>query len=156
MADYNFETVWRLRAPIHEVWRALIESEKWPQWWRGVVSVQTLSAPDAHGIGGRQRFVWRSKLPYSLAFEMQTTRIEEPALIEGTSTGELEGTGTWHLSESDGVTLVRYTWRVRTTKAWMNLLAPLMRPIFAWNHDWVMARGAEGLAQLLNAQLFSK
>ena len=28
----------------------------------------------------------------------------------------------------------------------MNLLAPLARPVFEWNHDWVMARGGEGIA----------
>lgn len=155
MADYNFETVWRLRAPIARVWNAIIASESWPQWWHGVVRVDELASPDADGIGGRQRFVWRSKLPYSLAFEMQTTRVEPPALIEGQATGELEGTGTWRLTESEGVTTVRYTWKVRTTRSWMNLLAPLLRPVFAWNHDWVMARGAEGLAKMLGAELLS-
>ena len=35
----------------------------------------------------------------------------------------------------------------------MNLLAPLGRPIFAWNHDWVMKHGGEGLARLLGARL---
>ena len=34
-----------------------------------------------------------------------------------------------------------------TTKAWMNLLAPVARPVFEWNHDWVMARGGEGIAE---------
>ena len=35
----------------------------------------------------------------------------------------------------------------------MNLLAPIARPIFAWNHDHVMRNGAEGLARLLGARL---
>ena len=35
----------------------------------------------------------------------------------------------------------------------MNRLAPVARPLFAWNHDVVMRRGAEGLARLLGAQL---
>ena len=39
-----------------------------------------------------------------------------------------------------------YEWNVATTKAWMNLLAPVARPVFEWNHDWVMARGGEGIA----------
>ena len=33
------------------------------------------------------------------------------------------------------------------------MLAPLARPIFAWNHDVVMAWGGEGLAQLVGTQL---
>ncbi|HLE64007.1 MAG TPA: hypothetical protein VI750_12735 [Pyrinomonadaceae bacterium] len=36
-----------------------------------------------------------------------------------------------------------------TTKAWMNLLAPLARPLFSWNHDVVMGWGGEGLKKQL-------
>ena len=34
-------------------------------------------------------------------------------------------------------------------------LAPLARPAFEWNHDWVMARGGEGIAQLLGCRLLA-
>ena len=37
----------------------------------------------------------------------------------------------------------------------MNLLAPLARPIFAWNHDFVMRNGADGLSRLLGARLLT-
>jgi hypothetical protein len=37
----------------------------------------------------------------------------------------------------------------------MNLLAPIARPIFAWNHDYVMRNGAQGLARLLDARLLT-
>jgi hypothetical protein len=35
----------------------------------------------------------------------------------------------------------------------MNLLAPLARPIFEWNHDVIMRQGGEGLARLLDVRL---
>jgi hypothetical protein len=35
----------------------------------------------------------------------------------------------------------------------MNVLAPVARPLFAWNHDHVMRSGGEGLARLLGARL---
>jgi hypothetical protein len=53
------------------------------------------------------------------------------------------------------VTAVLYEWNVRTTKAWMNLMAPLLRSVFEWNHDWVMRRGGEGIAQLLGCRLLA-
>ena len=31
----------------------------------------------------------------------------------------------------------------------MNALAPLLRGIFEWNHNWVMRNGGTGIAQLL-------
>jgi hypothetical protein len=35
----------------------------------------------------------------------------------------------------------------------MNLLAPIARPVFKWNHDYVMQRGGEALARRLGARL---
>jgi hypothetical protein len=69
--------------------------------------------------------------------------------------GELAGFGRWRLYEDDGVTAVLYEWNVHTARAWMNLLAPIARPVFAWNHNWVMARGGEGIANLLRCRLLA-
>lgn len=48
---------------------------------------------------------------------------------------------------------MRYDWNVSTTKAWMNLLAPLARPAFTWNHRILMHEGGKSIARLLNAPL---
>jgi hypothetical protein len=98
---------------------------------------------------------WRSRLPYSIDFEVTTTRKERPHLLEGEAVGELAGTGRWRLWEEGGVTAVTYEWNVSTTKAWMNLLAPIARPIFAVNHNWVMANGGPGLANRLGVPLLA-
>ena len=45
-------------------------------------------------------------------------------------------------------TAVRYDWDVSPTRAWMRVLAPLLRPAFVWNHDWVMRQGETGLKRL--------
>jgi hypothetical protein len=37
----------------------------------------------------------------------------------------------------------------------MNALAPLARPAFAWNHDYVMRGGGEGLAHRLGCRLLA-
>jgi hypothetical protein len=50
---------------------------------------------------------------------------------------------------------VVYEWNVATTRPWMNVLAPITRPVFAWNHDWVMRNGGEGLARLLTCRLLA-
>jgi hypothetical protein len=38
----------------------------------------------------------------------------------------------------------------------MNVLAPLARPAFAWNHDIVMRQGADGIARELGARLIAR
>jgi hypothetical protein len=57
--------------------------------------------------------------------------------------------------DHDGVTAVLYEWDVRTTRAWMNALAPVARPLFTRSHDRVMRQGGEGLARRLGARLLA-
>jgi hypothetical protein len=155
MPEYRFLTTWLLDAPCESVWETIHDQKGWPSWWRGVEEVVELDPGDENGLGSRSRMTWRSFLPYNLVFETHTTRVDKPHLMEGEVDGELAGIGRWRLFEGDGFTAVVYEWNVRTTRAWMNLLAPIGRPIFAWNHNWVMARGGEGIANLLGCRLLA-
>jgi hypothetical protein len=149
MADYEFLTIWHFKAPQQQVWDLIFHSEDWPKWWPGVERVEKLKDGDANHVGAVHRYTWKSKLPYRLVFDMETTHVEPIKVIEGRAIGELQGTGHWELSHEDETTTVRYDWKVKTTKAWMNLLAPLARPLFRWNHDVVMSWGGEGLEKQL-------
>jgi uncharacterized protein YndB with AHSA1/START domain len=153
MADYRFLTTWCVDAPIQRVWDALYDSERWPEWWRGVERVEVLEAGNGDRVGELSRYTWKSKLPYRLEFDLRTTRVERPFLVEGTATGELAGEGRWRLFEAPGSTAVTYEWNVHTTARWMNALAPIARPVFVRNHDYVMRNGGEGLARRLGARL---
>ena len=155
MAAYRFLTAWSVDAPREQVFEVLHDSERWPEWWRGVEAVRILEPGGDDGVGQLTRFRWKSRLPYSLEFDMRTTRVERPYAMEGRAEGELAGHGRWRLFEGHGTAVV-YEWDVRTTSAWMNALAPLARPAFAWNHDVVMRQGGEGLARLLGAPLLAR
>ena len=153
MAHFSLLTLWRLEAPIDRVWGALHDTVSWPTWWHYVVRVVPLEPGGASGEGGRWRLVWRTALFYSLAFEACVVRVQPPHLLDAEARGELKGTGRWRLSETGGVTDARYHWDVSTTKPWMNAVAPLLAPAFRWNHERVMAAGAEGLARHLGVRL---
>jgi len=156
MADYAFLTTWLLDSPRQPVWEAIYDQERWPSWWRGVEEASELRPGNgSDGVGSVAKMVWRSLLPYRVEFEVTTTRVEHPHLLEGHAAGGLEGVGRWRFYEQDGLTAVLYEWNVATTKPWMNAMAPLLRPAFEWNHDWVMARGGEGLAELLGCRLLA-
>ena len=155
MAEYRFLTTWLLDADRERVWDAIYESERWPEWWKGVLETERLAEGDEDGVGQYGRYVWKSRLPYKLEFFVLTTKVDRPHLLEGEASGELAGIGRWRLFEQGGVTAVIYEWNVRTTRAWMNALSPVARPVFAVNHDWVMRNGGEGLARLLGANLLA-
>ncbi len=86
---------------------------------------------------------------------MKLVEKQDFKLLRGLAFGELEGEGTWLFSEENGLTKVQYNWNIKTTKAWMNNLAFLLKPMFKFNHDIVMKWGAEGLAKKLHAKLIS-
>ncbi len=155
MAEYSFLTTWLLEAPRAPVWEAVHDQASWPEWWRGVERAEQVTPGTEGDVGTVSRMVWKSLLPYRVEFEVTTTRVEPEHLLEGRVAGDLEGVGRWRFYEQDGVTAVLYEWNVATTKPWMNRLAPLLRGVFEWNHDWVMARGGEGLAGLLGCRLLA-
>lgn len=155
MAEYHFSTLWYLEAPVEAVWDAIYHSRRWPSWWRGVEQVLDLEAGDDNGLGAVQRYTWKSVLPYRLTFDMRITRIEPLICLEGMASGEVEGCGCWTFAREGTLTVVRYDWQVRTTKRWMNLLAPVAQPLFKWNHDAVMNAGGQGLARLLGTRLIA-
>lgn len=148
-AHYDFVTLWRAHAPIDVVWPQIVDAEHWPEWWHAVARAEVLERGDASGLGARTTLSFRTPLGYSLSFETRIIRLEPPHIMEAQAAGELEGRGLWTLTSEDDGTLVRYDWNVVTNRAWMNLLAPLLRPAFSYNHDAVMRSGAEGLAKRL-------
>ena len=154
MTGYSFVTRWRAAAPAERVWDAIIRSDEWPQWWRAVTRVQVLAPGDPQtGIGRDIRLTWRTQLPYGFTFDVKAVRIEPYQLLEGQARGDLEGMGLWTLTRDGDGTLVQYDWNVRTNKGWMNALAPLLRPAFAYNHNVVMRWGKEGLAKRLGVRV---
>jgi uncharacterized protein YndB with AHSA1/START domain len=78
VAEYRFLTTWLLEAPKERVWDAIYESERWPEWWKGVLEADKLEEGDEDGLGQYGRYVWKSKRPYKLEFFVRTTRVEKP------------------------------------------------------------------------------
>ena len=148
---YEFITVWHFDSPLESVWEEIYASEKWPEWWKGVVGMTELKPGDADGIGSIRRSSWKSALPYTLEFDLEIMRVDHLELIEARAFGELQGTGIWRFeAEGENKTRVQYDWRVKTTEPWMNYIAPLAKPFFKWNHDIIMGWGEEGLKKRLN------
>lgn len=151
MHSYNFVSLWTVEAPLPLVWKTIKTASEWPQWWKALKKVQIIENGDPSGVGEITESTLRTALPYTLSFRFEVTEVIEHQKIAGRAFGELEGTGIWSFTEHEGITTVRYDWQVRTTKAWMNALAPLLKPAFHWNHSVVMGWGEEGLRRRCGA-----
>lgn len=150
--SYSFVTSWKFESAIEPLWDIIYDFERWPEWWKAVKKVEILDNGVA-AIGKKVRYSWKSDLPYTLRFCLTSTHIDKYHLIEGVANGDLDGFGLWKFTEKGGITTITCSWDVNTNKKWMNIMAPILKPIFRWNHAIVMRWGAKGLAKKLNIPL---
>lgn len=151
MNDYALVTEWSFAAPLQTVWDALCRSEDWPAWWRFVKQVQIVRPGGTGDLPDVRRYRMKTLLPYELGFVLTTTVFDPPHRIEAEVSGDLQGHGACLFFCDGQHTRVRIDWRVRTCKPWMNWLAPVVRPVFIWNHQKVMQAGGAALARRLEA-----
>lgn len=155
-ARYHLITRMRLGVDRSRTWDAFIQVREWPRWWRWLDGVEILARGDERGVGTvfRQRIT--SPLWYGFTWRTEIVRVVEKTLVDLDSTGALRGMGRFELSAVDAATTdVAFTWLVETTKGWMNLTAPVGRPLFTWSHDRLMADFAQGLAAAAGGELVS-
>lgn len=151
--DFHLVSEWHLAAPPEAVWTVLDAPEAWPQWWPEIRRVQTLDTGGSDHEGAIHRTWWTSRLPYGFVVDFTTRAVEKPLLLVVEAAGDLVGMGRWELAAVPAGTRVRYTWQVFPHKTWMRWLAPLLAPLFAWNHHAVMKDGAAGMAGRLGVEL---
>ncbi len=59
--------------------------------------------------------------------------------------GDFVGTGVWTFAGGDEGTDIEFDWRLRAEKPLLRRLSFLLKPVFAANHRWAMARGEQSL-----------
>jgi hypothetical protein len=148
---YSFTSKWIIEAPLPDVWGTIYESELWPQWWKGVISVNEIQKGDERGIGSVRVYKMRSPMLYTLSFNMLVTERIDYKLLRGEASGELSGEGIWHFHDDNNTTIIECRWNVHTTVWWMNVFSYFLRPVFEYNHAAVMRSGALSLGKKLNA-----
>ncbi|MES2777401.1 MAG: polyketide cyclase [Bacteroidota bacterium] len=127
---YRFITNWQIKASIDEVWDIIHEQVDWPNWWKGVVKVETIKEGGTNNIRKVMPYTWKSFLPYTLAFYMVSDEIEKPHIPAGTAFGELDGKGRGEMYQDGDLTTLNYHWHINTIKPWMNKQGWLLKPAF--------------------------
>lgn len=152
MARLEHTTEWRVAATPEDVWVKLANYERWPEWWKGIRSVELVRPGGDDGVGSVLRQRWRSRMPLTLTFDLEMVRIDRLQLLEGRASGDLEGTCTWAIvAEPDGCR-VSFRVDVRTGRWWMSLPLPFADRVFRTEFDTVMRWGREGLLRALGEQ----
>ena len=145
--EYHFVTHWRVKAPREEVFEVLTDSESLTRWWPSVYRrVQPIGPPPGpDGVGKRLLLDTQGWLPYRLRWELRVVEHEPPSRLALEASGDFVGSGVWTLTQDGDATEVKYVWAIRAEKPLLRHLSFLLKPVFALNHRWAMARGLESL-----------
>jgi polyketide cyclase/dehydrase/lipid transport protein len=150
MSGFTLTTRWQLPARIDEVAAILAEPERFPDWWPEVyLSVTPLDPGGPDGVGRSVAVHTRGWLPYTLRWQGRVVESRRPHGWTVEATGDLAGRGVWRLEQRGPLANITYDWRIEVEKPLLKPLTPLLKPLYAANHRWAMARGLEGLTREL-------
>ena len=143
--DYHFITNWRVESTVEEVSQILGDPSALVRWWLSVyLDVQVLEPGDERGLGRIVSLYTKGWLPYTLRWSFQVSEIQHDGFTLLAS-GDFDGRGIWKLKQDSSWVDVVYDWKIKAEKPLLRYFSFLMKPIFAANHRWAMARGEESL-----------
>ncbi len=152
-SDFEFVTIWRVPGTVAEVQAVLSDGRTLPRWWPSVyLSVEPREPGDAEHVDSVTDLHTKGWLPYTLRWSLTLT---EPITATGfalSAAGDLNGTGRWTFVQDGPEVVITYDWRVSATKPLLRRFHRVLRPLFAANHRWAMARGEESLRLELRRQ----
>jgi hypothetical protein len=145
--EYHFITRWMLPdATCREVSDILSRTEDLVRWWPSVYLDVRVTAPsDTHGLGKRVELFTKGWLPYTLRWAFVVTENREPFGFTLEATGDFRGRGIWTFTQAGPDVEATYDWKIRAEKGLLRLFSFALKPIFAANHEWAMAKGEESL-----------
>jgi len=148
---FRFDESWEIPdASVAEVYDVLSHGELLPQWWKGVyLDARKLSQNVEPRVGDRVRVRARGFLPYELNFIVEAAELEPGRRVAVRTIGDFDGLWSATLSQRGAGVHVDLVWQVTVLRPILRLLAPALRPAFAWNHRWTTPRGEKGLREFL-------
>lgn len=144
--EYHFVSHWRVGGTIDEVADVLGDAARLPEWWPAVyLDVKVRPATDGDDSGQLVTLLTKGWLPYTLRWGFRVTESNRPHGWRLEAWGDFVGSGVWTLIQDGPVADITYDWRIRADKPLLRYGSAFMRPLFAANHRWAMARGEESL-----------
>ncbi len=144
--EYIFQSRWRVESTCEEVFRLIDEVPAFARWWPSVwLKVETLATADEQGVGATYRLTTKGWLPYLIHWVSRTTEKQFPHQIALEATGDFQGRGVWFFTADGPMVDMVYDWRIRADKPLLRRFSFLLKPLFAFNHNWAMSKGLDSI-----------
>ena len=145
--EYHFITHWRVQATVEEVFDVLDDAPDLVRWWPSVyLEVKEVARGDeATAVGRVISLYTKGWLPYTLRWQFRVIESRYPYGFSLQAWGDFDGRGIWSFEQDGEWVDITYDWQIRADKPLLRYLSPVLKPIFAANHHWAMAKGEESL-----------
>jgi hypothetical protein len=154
-AQYHFLSEYAITSGHEAVWTALVDVGGWTGWWSWLRRLDVIRPPAGpDGVGAIYRNTVKAPSGYGFVYDTEIEAVDHGRRIDVLSSGGISGRGRFLLEpREDGGTNLGFAWLVETPARWMNVLAPIARPAFTWNHDKLMSDFGAGLARATGGSL---
>ncbi|MCZ2828090.1 SRPBCC family protein [Modestobacter sp. VKM Ac-2986] len=145
--SYRFRSTWRVAGTVAEVQAVLSDPGSLTRWWPSVyLAVVPVADGRTDGVGRSVELSTTGWLPYTLRWTLTITETMTDTGFALSAAGDLVGSGRWTFVPDGPEVVITYDWSVAAAKPLLARLSWLLRPAFAANHRWAMARGEQSLA----------
>jgi hypothetical protein len=143
---YHFTTRWRAESTVEEVTELIGNGPELTRWWPSVyLEVKELEPGDENGLGKVIDLYTKGWLPYTLRWRFRVTETRHPHGFTLEAWGDFVGQGIWTFEQDGKHVNIIYDWSIHADKPLLRYLSFIMKPLFAANHRWAMAKGEESL-----------
>ena len=143
--EYHFITHWRVKSTVEEVSNIIGDAKDLMRWWPSVyLDVKVLEPGDENGLGRVVSLYTKGWLPYTLRWSFRVTEVRKDGFTL-VAWGDFDGRGIWTFEQDGPWVNVIYDWKILAEKPLLCYFSFIMKPIFAANHRWAMAKGEESL-----------
>ena len=144
--EYHLVSHWRVEGSVQELSDVIEDVDTLVDWWPAVyLEAGVIEPGDDRGVGKVVDVVTKGWLPYTIRWRLRVTESRKPYGFTIAASGGFEGEGVWTFEQDADEVDVRFDWRIRADKPLLRYLSPVLKPIFAANHHWAMARGQDSL-----------
>jgi Polyketide cyclase / dehydrase and lipid transport len=145
-SDYQFVSRWRVEGTCEEVAEIIGDAESLPRWCPSVyLDARVLEPGDERGVGKLVFVHTKGWLPYTLRWRFRVTESRHPHGSTLQALDDFDGRGVWTFEQDGAHVRITYDWRIRVRKPFVKAFSFLLKPLFAFNHRWAMARSEESL-----------
>src|SRR5205085_5165367 len=138
-------TEWRVPGTVAEVAEVLADAPGLARWWPSVYpQVTQLDPGDERGLGKVVDLYSKAWLPTVFHWQYRITEVH-PAGATLVASGDFVGRGIWSYRQDGPEVVVTYDWKILVEEPLVRRLSFILKPIYAANHNWAMARGEESL-----------